>query len=106
VWNDFLMSALALGTLALGGAALLAAIVFFLQMPETADLETTSQEAATPKSRVCFWPMPRRQLAGRRRRASTFVPRFAAPPGPPTAFTLSLVIASPQAEQVTRGSNR
>ena len=36
--------------LTLGGAALVAAIVFFLQMPETAELETGEPEAVTPKS--------------------------------------------------------
>ena len=38
--------------LTLGGAALVAVIVFFLQMPETAELEPTKAEAVTPKSRV------------------------------------------------------
>jgi MFS family permease len=36
--------------LTLGAAALVAVIVFFLQMPETAELETTEQETALPKS--------------------------------------------------------
>jgi predicted MFS family arabinose efflux permease len=36
--------------LTLGGAALVALMVFFLQMPETAELEATDPEAVTPKS--------------------------------------------------------
>ena len=36
--------------LTLGAAALVAVIVFFLQMPETAEPETTEQETVLPKS--------------------------------------------------------